>query len=430
VLAAWLLAAGVAADGVLAQTKFDLARRAEVVATITARCDGCAWDTEGREAVTLVITLDGRYSQHLPLVRRGMADYRIMLGGAAAGTHTVRVQIDPPTTARELRQAGAASIERISILPILEGEPDYTSVSLAPFIYARPNTVGRFTDVPVFMWYEVEPTRRGQRFRYTVVFTNEDGGTPADRLMATWGRTTDIEYVYSVEVDSRGAIIADDFQGPEHEILTFRGRREGRHPLLWVSTDNNMMRDGGTTAVRYAPAPIAFPLREVSREAVMDAEPWLYALMAQELSRERKIVTDAPAGTGTIPDPRRFLYIEACGEIGDATLAFAVRVGDEWVASDRGRVNYRIERSGCFRGAIPLPGATTGPDVSALRVHTFEKLSADGTPPADPPAPVRVTRINRVFMLDEQFVPGPSLLRWEGVATLFPGSLPLEVPVK
>ena len=46
---------------------------------------------------------------------------------------------------------------------------------------------------------------RGERLRYSVVFSNEDGGTPSDRLMATWGRLTDIEYVYAVERDTDGA---------------------------------------------------------------------------------------------------------------------------------------------------------------------------------------------------------------------------------
>ena len=138
------------------------------------------------------------------------------------------------------------------------------------------------------MWYEVEPTARGTRYRYSVIFTNEDGGTPADRLMATWGRTTDIEYLYSVEVDRAGAILDEDMQGPKHEILPFRGRREARHPLLWVSTENNMVLDSGTTTVRYAPAPVAFPLRDVSREAVMDAHPWLYELAAQGAGARRQ----------------------------------------------------------------------------------------------------------------------------------------------
>ena len=46
--------------------------------------------------------------------------------------------------------------------------------------------------------------REGRQFRYSVIFTNEDGGTATDRLMATWGRTTDVEFVYGVTLDRAG----------------------------------------------------------------------------------------------------------------------------------------------------------------------------------------------------------------------------------
>ena len=42
---------------------------AVLIATIEARCDRCAWDVEGREAVMFRVLLDGHYSSHLPLVR-------------------------------------------------------------------------------------------------------------------------------------------------------------------------------------------------------------------------------------------------------------------------------------------------------------------------------------------------------------------------
>ena len=102
--------------------------------------------------------------------------------------------------------AGEPRISRIDV-EVLSGIDDASlAQSLAPFVYARPNTVGRFTDLPVLMWYEVQRTPRGKQFRYSVIFTNEDGGTATDRLMATWGRTTDIEYVYGAEVDSAGKV--------------------------------------------------------------------------------------------------------------------------------------------------------------------------------------------------------------------------------
>ena len=59
----------------------------------------------------------------------------------------------------------------------------------------------------------------------------------------------------------------------------------------------------------------------------MDAHPWLYEVMARELAREGKIVADAPPGNDTIPDPRRFVYLEGCGEVGDRALAFAFGTG-------------------------------------------------------------------------------------------------------
>jgi hypothetical protein len=403
----------------LRQHAFTVAKPTELVASLIVRCDTCDWSVEGREAVVLTVHLDNRTPLSLPITRSGRAEYRMMLGAAAAGKHMLHIAENPGDTARDLRQRGAAVVENMSI-----AEVGFGPLALAPMVYARPNTVGRFTDVPLFMWYEVEPTSRGQRFRYSVIFSNEDGGTPADRLMATWGRTTDIEYIYSVEVDARGAIVADDMQGPKHEILPFRGTRDGTHPLLWVSTDNNMVLDTGSTRVKYAPAPIAFPLDNVSREALMDANPWLYEVMTKELAREGKIVDDAGPGAGVIPDPRRFAYIEGCGEMGDSALTFELRVGDAWISSDRGVAEYRIVRDGCFRAAVPLSATAKAADIHAVRVaaHTRE-----GKPTA---TPVRFTRLNTVFMLDEQYRPGRALVSWQGNAELKPGGQPLEINVR
>jgi hypothetical protein len=415
-----------AAPVVLADQSVNLTRAAELRAVVNAQCRECAWDTAGREAATLVIRVDGRYSQHLMLVR-GSADYNVLLGAAEPGRHTVRVELDPATSASALKAEGAATA-RIAVTPVFQDAADHLALALAPFVYARPNTVGRFTDVPVLMWYEREPTERGALYRYSVIFTNEDGGTPTDRLMATWGRTTDIESIYSIEVDRAGGIVGEEYQGPDHKILPFRGKRDGRHPLLWVSTDNNMVRDVGEVSIRYAPAPQVANLDRVSREAVMDANPWLYAVMARELRREGKIADDAPPGQDRIADPRQFAYVEACAEVGNAAVAFAVRAGGAWVMSDRG-AGHRIARDGCFRSATPLPAGTRAADVDALRVFAYERPPTEGKPPV-PPTPVHLTRINSVFMLDEQYLPGPSLLSWRGSETIRAGGEPFEVALR
>ena len=419
-------AQGGAAPAALADESFDLPRPAELRAVVSAHCRQCAWDTAGREAATLVIHVDGRYSQHLPLIG-GSGDYSVMLGAAEPGRHTVRVELDPATTAAGLRTEGAATA-RIAVMPVFQDAADHQALALAPFVYARPNTVGRFTDVPALMWYEREATERGTLFRYSVIFTNEDGGTPTDRLMATWGRTTDIEFVYSIEVDRAGGIVGEEYQGPDHEIRPFRGRREARHPLLWVSTENNMVRDAGEVAVRYAPAPQRADLKAVARETLMDANPWLYRVMAQELRREGKVAGNAPPGQDRIPDPRRFVYVEACGAVGNSALAISVQARGQWFASDRGLPQYRIVRDGCFRAAVPVPDGTRAADVRALRLHAYARPPAEGKPPA-PARPVRLTHINKVFMLDQHFMPGPSILMLQATASIDAGGSPFEVQI-
>jgi len=300
----------------------------------------------------------------------------------------------------------------------------------------KPGLEGKsflLTDAPLLMWYETVATPRGRQLRYSVIFSNEDGGTQTDRLMATWGRTTDIEFVYGVEIDEAGQILAEQFQGPGHEVPAFKGRHEARHPLLWVSTDNNMVSESGPTRIRYALQPVKFDLTDVSREAVMDANPWMYAIAAFEMRREGKIVDAAPPGNNAIPDPRRFVYVEACGEVGNAALAFAVAVRDgdarEWIPSDRGMRQFRIVRDGCFRAAIPLPAGTQARDIHAIRAMAYERPPADGKPAA-PPTPVRLTRINKVFLLDSRYLPLPSLMQWRGAATITAGGPPLDLPIQ
>jgi len=285
-IAAFLLSATLMSVGpVPVDQTFTVPAAGEAVAVIHASCERCDWGAEGREAAAVRILIDGKYSQHLLLARGADdADYHLSLGPMAVGDHKLRIEADPALSAR---QAGPAAISKVDIVVITPAGDDFVAQSMAPFIYARPDTIGKFSDLPVFMWYEIVPVPQGRQFRYSVIFTNEDGGTATDRLMATWGRTTDVEFVYGVTLNGQGKVVAEEFQGPNHEVPAFRGRHEGSHPLQWVSTDNNMVSETGTTEIRFAPAPQRFDLTDVSREVVMDKHPWTYVLAAKEMVRRR-----------------------------------------------------------------------------------------------------------------------------------------------
>jgi len=405
VLALWL-AAQPAADR--ATQPFELSRPSEVVATVHAQCAPCSWGESGREAAAIRVLIDGKYSQHILLVRgETTAEYPITLGALPAGHHIITIDRDPRLSAA---RAGPATIERVDVRILDAGGDETLAQSMAPILHARPNTVGKFTALPILMWYEMVPTPRGRQFRYSVIFTNEDGGTATDRLMATWGRTTDIEFVYGVEVNASGAVVAEEFQGPGHEVPAFKGRHEGRHPLQFVSTDNNMVSESGTTAVRYAPAPERVDLTNLSREVVMDRHAWSYAVAAQEMRREGKIVAEAAAGSGQIVDPRRFVFVEACTDLENAAVAFAVRAGSTWYESDRGLREFRVARTGCFRGAVPVPANAGAPD--AVRFRSYSLPPKDGQAPR--PGKVRLTRVNRMFVVGDDDLPRPSTYSWSG----------------
>ena len=113
---------------------------------------------------------------------------------------------------------------------------------------------------------ETSPAPEGGReLRYSIVFSHEDGGTPLDRLMATWGRATDIELGLRGRARRGGSVRRAEYQGKDHVTTAFAGRREGRHPVLYVVTRNNMVSDHGSGTPRVALAP--FPSRSTASRA-------------------------------------------------------------------------------------------------------------------------------------------------------------------
>jgi hypothetical protein len=413
--------------------RFTLSTAGEAVATITAGCERCDWGLPGREAVVVRISVDGIYSQHAILTRGATpADYRIMLGALRAGEHRLTLERD---NERSATSAGAMQVTSVSVRAFAEGTPEHEWLSQAPFLYARPGTVERFSDIPLMMWVE-RGTQPAQELRYSVIFTHEDGGTPTDRLMASWGRTTDIEFVFATERGPDGAV-REEIQAKNHEILPFRGRRFGAHPLLWIATENNMVADAGPDAIRFGLAPQLVSLQNVSREAVMDSNPWTYSIMSAELRREGRIDPAAEPGSAKVPDPGRFAYLEACGNLDVATLAFDValerQIGDavEWHATDRGDALFRIERSGCFRSAVPLPAGATPNEITGVRIRAYTRPPGEGEA-ALPAGTGRVTlyRFNGIFMLDERYRPRTPRLLWAGLIEARGEGQAVVVPIR
>ena len=167
----------------------------------------------------------------------------------------------------------------------------------------------------------------------------------------------------------------------------------------------------------------------------MDADPWTYQVSAGEVRREGLVVDGARPGSKRIPDPRRFVFIEACASLSDTRLAFdvALRGADgalQWYASDAGRPDFRVARTGCFRAGVALPRDAAASDVQALRLRAHTRPKRRGEKPLPRGAgTARVERVNLLYALGADDRPGPSLFSWTDGSDLAPDGPPLELPL-
>ena len=210
---------------------------------------GADWAKERSEAAVASVSLDGKPHQHVILYagpkRYG---YRIAFGELAPGDHTVEINRDERMSALNARLESY----NLQVEEIAPNRPDYDVYANAPALFARLNTIGKFSDIPLLLYCERIVENQQKVLQYTVIFSNEDGGTSTRTLMARWGRATDIEYVYKRSLATGIATV----QGPGHKEVEFKGTHEGQHPLLMPVTDNNMIAEAKDSPLQFRLAPV------------------------------------------------------------------------------------------------------------------------------------------------------------------------------
>ncbi len=402
-LLCWLGALAGVAHGA-SSFKVRLEAPAEVVATLEMSSPGSSWERAGAEAAVAEVFVDDRRPFHVVLYAGAEPyRYRTFLGKLAAGEHTLRVERSSGHSA-----AGSGlNVSGARFDAIDAGNPLYRILLHAPVLFARPDTVGRFSDVPLLVYGEELREGGGTTLQYTALFSNEDGGTSTRALMARWGRTTDIEYVYRVRLDGAGRPARGTIQGRDHKEVPFDGRREDHHPLLMPFTANNMITAAADSPLRFQPAPILAELARGSREQVMDEHPVTYRVMAAELAREGRVRPFGVVDGDKISDARNYLYLEARVVNRDARVAAVARARGEgrWRASHLGRVDYAIDRSGWIRTTIELDPGTPAAGIAEIGFQCLAEPAGK-----DKPAAVaglcRIEEVSRCFLLDRDWRPG------------------------
>ncbi len=412
------------------QFHFRLNNDGETIAEITASAPGASWSMRGKEAAMAGLTLDGQYNQDIMVFGSERAStYHVCLGYLKAGAHTLSVERDDHWSAPD----ASLEVQNARVTQIRPDSPEFEVVEHAPIMYARADTLGNFSDAPLLMWYEVFKHPEGETIQYSIVFSNEDGGTRTDALMARWGRATDIEYIYRVTLDNQDRIQKEVFLGIDEKPHPFHGQKQRLHPLILDATPNNDFTDTGYSPIEYRFMPVYADLSQHSREELMDRFPWTYQVMGEELEREKKL---RPFGTseGTkVSDPRNYLYLEMNAENQNAGLIAWVKLknSQRWYSSNRGRLDLVITRSGWYRTTIELPPGTTASSIQYLALECVDMspldlLEENGN--KKPAVKSVLESVSKAFLLDSQYRPGKTLFEIHSPVTISPGEMYTFLP--
>jgi hypothetical protein len=364
-----------------------------------AMSDRCAMSLERRVAA-LGVWVDGRHEHDILLFpASGHPAYDSLVGPLAKGRHRIELRPSDYWT-----PSVCMTPERVTVAFPEAKSPTERLYRHAPVLEVRADTVGEQSDVPLYAYAESTIRDGATSLRYTTVFSNEDGGTPTRALLARWGRTTDIEEVFEVGLQG-DRTVGEVFQGPDHVVRPFRGRRQGVAPILLVATLNNMVTDRGRGVVSVRPVPAFVDLSHSTRESTMDGRAWVYRVMERELEAEGRIAEDAPVDKDwekRAPGPRAHVYLEAELHLTRALVAAWVRDREgrrHW--SHYERLSLAINRDGFVRSAVsadPNPAAIAEAGWACL---TPAGEQAGGTCEID---------ATRVFVMGTDDTPGPNLV--------------------
>jgi hypothetical protein len=414
----------------LAKTHFETERAGEAKLALTASAAGTDWGTAGRESAVLSVVLDGRALQSVVTFNGAQPfTYRLALGRVGAGEHSVTVSFD---AAKSPPGVTGAEVEHLQASMAPAGD---LVARYAPILYGRdlPEIAGRYennhTDAPLLAYHTTAADSQGNRtIEYTTIWSNEDGGTNTPALMARWGRTTDIEWIYRVVVDAQGNRVSDAYQAANHETKAFDGVREADHPLLQTATANNntsaVTDPAQSSGYRFFLDTSDTLTLGRARESDMDSHPWSYRVMAAEMLREGKVEPVASPDRPDMSDQRNYLFAEfrkatsyPAPPLPGTWVGVALQVklkGDpRWYASNHAVPDWSIQRDDPAATTIELPPGSAQGGVEAIKAVAVPVAST-----AD--YRITVTSLNRGFFLGPDLVPQPSFVQWSGSATLSP----------
>jgi hypothetical protein len=419
--------------GPVATVPFHTSGPGEGLLSVTVSAPDADWATAGAEAAVINVFVDGRHDTDVVIPFAHPIERRYLLGSMHGGRHQLILRFADDSSAPGV---DTAVVSRLHVSTVTRHDPSYLAAKYTPVLYGRnlPDYGGPLdnarSDTPLVAWHDVYPADVPGHIimQISYVWSNEDGGTNTPQLMARWGRTTDIEWIYRVELDQQGRRVpgSDTFQAPNHTTTYFHGRYEGAHAVLDTCTENNNVCDTVDDPMRFYLAAQQTVPPNRPREAIMDANPWTYQVMTAEMRREGKIEATPSPDTAAMSDQRNYLFLavkkntvpatnDGSSWVGlsvGVTLRGSARVYRSDHLGTGGATDWSIQRDLPAATTVELPSGTTAADVTSIVAYRVVNGSAD------PGNAVHVTGIIRGFLLGADYLPGASFLTWRGSVTL------------
>ena len=364
------------------------------------------WHEENNESITLTVSIDDEwndYNQDIVLYAgNNDHDYHVSLGPISKGKHKINFKFNE---IKSSTNAESLHINHIDLININSLNIDLDILKHSPILYGRDllswNESTR-TDIPLIMWHEISQVGNNKLIKYSIIFSNEDSriGIGLSDLMYSYGRTTDIEWIYEVLLANDGQIINEFYQGASHVTTPFQGDKIGLHPILKNATLNCNFSDNGTSDYKFFPSPLSTITSNNTREILMDQNPWTYRIMAEELINEERYETNQDPNTLEISDVRNYIYIEYEGEIygSDVDLQIIASFIDNCNIFINNH-NY-IEFSANYYGGIQRTSIELPYGFNPMNIFQLGFMSQ-----GDNDYQISINNISRLFYLNENYMP-------------------------
>ncbi len=317
----------------------------------------------------------------------------------ASDTYSLALSVEPPAAQGGQSQPASGTSPQLVLLAsqlevVAPNNTQYLAYAYAPVMYGRSTSA--LHDVPLLAYASVSPAAGGaHKLTYVIVWSHEDAGTGFLPFLewGTWGRMTDIENAISFTVEPNGTVSGAQFlSGGEPSVgfpdsqtalkevdKPFAGAWWGHHPVLRDATGNNDFSDQGTTGFRFQLAPVAAPAVGQARDAVMDANPFTYEVMGDEVARWYAD-TSANASSPEPGQPEQYAIVDltTAGK-GVSSVAVDVQLSGHpgWYRSDFGW-GFPLVSTGHVRTVVKLPTGWAARRITGVQVAVEPPSAAGG----------------------------------------------------